>query len=196
MTRHKTSIDPDYFETMFRETSDPWDLESSPYEREKYAHSIRALAGRRYELGFEIGCAKGVLTQALARHCDGLVAIDVSETALQAARERCAAFRHVSFGRMVFPGQAPMGSAFDLIILSEVAYYWDDGDIVRAGQWIAAHVARGGNILLVHWTGDTDYPQSGDDAVRKLRAALSPAIAVITTERLTHYRLDLWRAPL
>ncbi|WP_373443273.1 SAM-dependent methyltransferase [Sphingobium sp. Z007] len=179
---------------MFQETSDPWDLESSAYERDKYAHSIRALAGRRYELGFEVGCAKGVLTQALAPHCDALVAIDVSETALEAARERCAAFDHVSFGRMVFPGQAPMGSAFDLIILSEVAYYWDDEDIIHAARWIAAHVVRGGDILLVHWTGDTDYPQSGDDAVRKLSEALGPAIAVIAAERLAHYRLDLWRA--
>lgn len=194
MTRHKTSLGRDYFETMFRETDDPWNLESSVYERDKYAHSIRALAGRNYGLGFEIGCAKGVLTQALAPHCQALLAIDVSETALGAARERCAAFDHISFGRMAFPGQAPMGSAFDLIILSEVAYYWDDDDIAHAARWISAHIARGGDILLVHWTGDTDYPQSGDDAVLKLLAALTTAITVITTERLPHYRLDLWRA--
>jgi predicted TPR repeat methyltransferase len=116
MTRHKNSLGHDYFETMFRATDDPWELESSAYERDKYAHSIRALAGRTYELGFEIGCAKGVLTQSLAPHCHAFLAIDVSETALKAARERCAAFDHVSFGRMEFPGQAPMGSAFDLII--------------------------------------------------------------------------------
>ncbi|CCW18241.1 methyltransferase, putative [Sphingobium indicum BiD32] len=194
MTRHKTSLGHDYFETIFRRTEDPWELESSAYERDKYAHSIRVLAGRTYELGFEIGCAKGVLTQLLATHCHALLAIDVSETALKAARERCAAFDHVSFGRMAFPGQAPMGSAFDLIILSEVAYYWDDQDISRAAQWIITHIAPGGDILLVHWTGDTDYPQSGDDAVGKLQAPLASAITVITTERMPHYRLDLWRA--
>jgi SAM-dependent methyltransferase len=194
MKRHKSSLSSDYFESMFRATDDPWNLESSPYERDKYGHSIRALAGRSYELGFEIGCAKGVLTQLLAPHCHALLAIDVSETALAAARERCAAFDHVSFGRMAFPGQAPIGSAFDLIILSEVAYYWDDDDIGRAARWITAHIARGGDILLVHWTGETDYPQSGDDAVLKLLAALAPEITVITAERLPHYRLDLWRA--
>lgn len=194
MTRHKNSLGHDYFETMFRGTDDPWNLESSAYERDKYAHSIRALGGRTYELGFEIGCAKGVLTQSLAPHCHALLAIDISETALKAARERCAAFDHVSFGRMAFAGQAPMGSAFDLIILSEVAYYWDDQDISRAAQRITTHIAPGGDILLVHWTGDTDYPQSGDDAVMKLQAALAPAITVITTERMPHYRLDLWRA--
>ena len=194
MTRHKNSLGHDYFETMFRGTDDPWDLESSAYERDKYAHSIGALAGRTYELGFEIGCAKGVLTQSLATHCHALLAIDVSETALKAARERCAAFDHVSFGRMLFPGQVPMGSAFDLIILSEVAYYWDDLDISRAAQWITTHIVPGGDILLVHWTGETDYPQSGDDAVGKLQCALAPAIAIIVGERMPNYRLDLWRA--
>ena len=194
MTRHKASLGHDYFETMFRATDDPWELESSAYEQDKYAHSIRALAGRTYGLGFEIGCAKGVLTQSLAPHCHALLAIDISETALKAARERCAAFDHVSFGQMAFPGQAPVGGIFDLIILSEVAYYWDDLDISRAAQWITTHIAPGGDILLVHWTGETDYPQSGDDAVIKLQAALAPAITVITTERMPHYRLDLWRA--
>jgi SAM-dependent methyltransferase len=194
MTRHKTSLDPDYFENMFRATDDPWDLESSTYERNKYAHSVRALSGRIYELGFEIGCAKGVLTRHLASHCHALLAIDVSETALHAARERCAALDHISFARMVFPAQVPIGSAFDLLIFSEVAYYWDDADIARAAEWITAHLAPGGDILLVHWTGDTDYPQTGDEAVSKLLTAFSPAITIMATERLPHYRLDLWRA--
>ncbi|MES2175040.1 MAG: SAM-dependent methyltransferase [Pseudomonadota bacterium] len=194
MKRHKTSLGHDYFETMFRATDDPWELGSSAYEQDKYAHSIRALAGRTYGLGLEIGCAKGVLTQSLALHCHALLAIDVSETALEAARARCAMFDHVSFGQMAFPGQAPMGGAFDLTILSEVAYYWDDDDIGRAARWIADHIAPGGDILLVHWTGDTDYPQSGDDAVRKLQAALGSAVTVITAQRMPQYRLDLWRA--
>lgn len=193
MTRRKASLDRAYFETMFRSTDDPWDLESSAYERDKYAHSIRSLGGRTYGLGFEIGCAKGVLTQSLAPHCNALLAIDISETALKAARERCAAFDHVSFGQMAFPGQAPVGGIFDLIILSEVAYYWDDHDIGRAAQWITGHMAPGGDILLVHWTGDTDYPQSGDDAVHKMQAALAPAITEITAQRTAKYRLDLWR---
>ncbi|SES17533.1 SAM-dependent methyltransferase [Sphingobium sp. YR768] len=194
MTRHTTSIDPQYFENMFRASNDPWDLESSAYERDKYAHSVGALGGRTYELGFEIGCAKGVLTQALARHCRALLAIDVSETALEAARIRCASLDHISFGRMVFPSQTPIGSAFDLIILSEVAYYWDDADIAHAAAWIAAHLAPRGEILLVHWTGETDYPQSGDDAVSKLQTALASSVNVVIEERAPRYRLDLWRA--
>ncbi|BBF70917.1 MULTISPECIES: class I SAM-dependent DNA methyltransferase [Sphingomonadaceae] len=193
MTRHEASLDADYFEGMFRGTDDPWDLESSDYEREKYAHTLLALGSRHYELGFEVGCAKGVLTRGLAEHCRALLAIDISETALKAARERCETFDQISFARMAFPDEAPLGSAFDLIILSEVVYYWDDGDIGRAAEWIDTHLAEGGDLLLVHWTGETDYPQGGDEAVAKMRDALDAPLLVVAAERRDRYRLDLWR---
>lgn len=192
MTRHVSSLDPEYFEQMFQGTQDPWSLETSAYEQAKYAHSIQALGSRRYELGFEIGCAKGMLTRQLAKQCRALVAIDVSETALLAARERCAAFDHVSFNRMTFPAQVPLGGPFDLIILSEVIYYWDDADIRRAAEWVGTHGAPGGDLLLVHWTGETDYPQSGDEAVEKFRSAMRGPVEVVTAERRDQYRLDLW----
>ena len=193
MTRHPTSLDPAYFERMFRDSADPWDLESSPYEQGKYDHSIAALQGRTYARGLEVGCAKGVLTHRLAPHCRALLAVDVSETALSAARTRCTDQPHVAFERMTFPRQAPSESGYDLMLLSEVVYYWDDADILRAADWITRHLAPGGDILLVHWTGETDYPQSGDEAVAKLLDALGSEITVMTQEQWPQYRLDLWR---
>lgn len=82
------------------------------------------------------------------------------------------------------------------LVLSEVAYYWDDADLARASGWIAANVTPGGDILLVHWTGETDYPQSGDAAVAKLWQALEQRIEVLRAERHPEYRLDLWRMHL
>lgn len=193
MTRHPTSLDPAYFERMFRDSADPWDLESSSYEQGKYDHSIAALQGRTYARGLEVGCAKGVLTHRLAPHCRALLAVDVSETALAAARTRFADQPHVAFERMTFPRQAPSDGGHDLMLLSEVVYYWDDADILRAADWIARHLVPGGDILLVHWTGETDYPQSGDGAVAKLNDALGSAITVMTQEQCPQYRLDLWR---
>jgi len=192
MNRPSTSLDPDYFESMFRGAEDPWDLERSDYERGKYAHTVRALHGRDYRQAFEVGCAKGVLTASLAPHCGALLAIDVSATALKAARARCASLDQVSFANMVFPQQTP-SRAFDLVVLSEVVYYWDDRDIGRAATWIASQVECGGDILLVHWTGQTDYPQGGDEAVEKLHGFLAGRVEVVTDERTAQYRLDLWR---
>lgn len=192
MNRAQTSLPPAYFETMYRGSADPWNFATSPYEHAKYAHSIAALQQRHYPTALEIGCAKGELTSRLAPHCGQLLSLDVSETALHAAASRCAAFPHVRFVQMTFPSSAPHHPC-DLILLSEVAYYWDDADLAQAAIWISAHLNKGGDLLLVHWTGATDYPQSGDQAVTKLQTHLGTAVHIITAERRAEYRLDLWR---
>jgi hypothetical protein len=76
-------------------------------------------------------------------------------------------------------------------VLSEVVYYWDDADIERAAAAIRASATPDCRIILVHWTGDTDYPQTGDAAVTKLRDRLGD-LAVERTEQTDAYRLDLW----
>jgi SAM-dependent methyltransferase len=178
---------------MFKDKPDPWGFETSPYEQDKYDHSIAALNGRRYARAFEIGCANGVLTQRLARHCDALLAVDVSETALASARARCTDQHNVRFARMNCPGEVPMEASFDLIMLSEVAYYWDDADLAHAARTLPALLAGGGDLLLVHWTGVTDYPQSGDAAVEALCHLMASDMEPVMDERRPHYRLDLWR---
>lgn len=192
MARHLHSMDAEYFESMFRGTADPWDLETSSYEQAKYEDSIAALSGRRYAQAFEVGCAKGVLTARLAEHCAALLSIDVSETALASARQRTAHRDGVTFARMAFPGEAPQDQV-DLVVLSEVAYYWDDADLQRTADWLSTHLVGGGDLLLVHFTGDTDYPQSGDEAVDKLFALLGQMITVVTAHHRPGYRLELWR---
>lgn len=191
--RRQTSLDAEYFEQMFREKPDPWGFETSAYEQAKYANTIKALDGRHFEQALEVGCANGVLTAQLAPMCDRLLAIDVSETALGLARERCRDLPQVTFDRMAFPRQTPEATAFDLLLLSEVAYYWDDDDLQRAADWIAGAAAPGGELLLVHWTGETDYPQTGDGAVQKLHKMLADRIVLVRTDRQVEYRLDLWR---
>lgn len=190
------SLPPEYFERMFAGTPDPWDFETSPYEQAKYAHSVATLSGRNYRHAFEIGCANGVLTRQLAEHCDDLLAVDVSETALASARGRCRDLPEVRFARMSFPGDVPTEGSFDLIVLSEVAYYWDDADLERAAAKVLALLAPGGDLLLVHWVGETDYPQSGDEAVEGLHEVMASGVEILLYERRPEYRLDLWRRRL
>ncbi|GGB65784.1 class I SAM-dependent DNA methyltransferase [Blastomonas aquatica] len=191
--RHQTSLDAKYFEQMFRDKPDPWGFETSAYEQAKYARTLEALGDRRFDRALEVGCANGVLTALLAPYCDRLLAIDISETALRLARERCSDLADVAFEQLAFPRQTPEEKSFDLLLLSEVVYYWDDGDLERAAEWIARTVVPGGKVLLVHWTGETDYPQSGDEAVEKLYAMLTDRIDLVRTDRQPEYRLDLWR---
>lgn len=187
--QRRSSLTSDYFENMFAGDPDPWRLETSPYEAAKYDMSIAALGGRKYRSALEVGCAIGVLTERLSAHAVELLAIDVSETALARAGARCDGVR---FERRAFPAEAPDGP-YDLIVLSEVLYYLDDEDLIAAGRWADRALARGGDMLLVHWTGETDYPQSGDDAVAKFDEAVRAPLVKLRTERHESYRLDLWR---
>ena len=193
MTRHSQSLDANYFESMFQGDEDPWSLESSAYEAAKFDRSVSALGGRHYPHAFEVGCAGGSLTQRLASSTGDLLAVDISETALARARKRCADLPQVRFEQMAFPGETPSNRRFDLIVMSEVAYYWDDADIARAAEAARRSLENGGDLLLVHFTGETDYPQSGDEVVDKLWSALDEEFDVILAEPHDRYRLDLWR---
>lgn len=190
--RRSGSLDAAYFEGIFAGDRDPWGLDSSAYETAKFEDSVAAIADRRYRQGFEIGCAQGALTHRIAPSCDALLAIDLSTTALARARLRCEGDPNVRFAAMAYPGEHPGAERFDLIVLSEVAYYWDADDIGRAAAHIGDALAPRGRVLLVHWTGDTDYPQSGDGAVEALWAILYPLLRVERQERREGYRLDLW----
>lgn len=193
MTRHTRTLGAGYFEDMFKGDADPWKLETSPYEAAKFDRSIRALGGRSYANGLEVGCAGGSLTARLAPRTTRLLAVDISPTAVERARLRCAEWPNVRVEEMAFPEAAPQTGGFDIVVLSEVAYYWADEDLDLAACEIRRLLASGGDLLLVHWTGETDYPQSGDEAVRKLSIALKDEVEVVLSERHDRYRLDLWR---
>lgn len=183
------SLEPQYFEEKYREKLDYWDFEHSPYEAEKYGRTLAALPRPQYPRAFEIGCSIGVLTRRLAERCDALLSIDVSPLALEAARERCASQAHVNVRLMRFPREAPV-SPFDLIVVSEVGYYWSREELAVAQGAIEHLLLPGGHLLLVHWTHYvSEYPLTGDEVHEAFRH--NPAFAVLRAERTPDYRLDL-----
>lgn len=190
-----SSLGADYFEDVFAGDPDPWGLESRPYEAEKHARTVASLGDRRFRRGLEVGCAGGALTARLADRCEALVALDISRTALDRARRRLGRRPHLAFRQAAFPHDVALAGPFDLIVLSEVAYYWSDQDLAAAAAFVRAHLAPGGMVLLVHWTGETDYPQTGDGAVTTLWRDLEDILSVSLDARQPGYRLDLWRRP-
>jgi predicted TPR repeat methyltransferase len=184
------SLNADYFARLYAESSDPWDFATSAYENEKYRTTIRELGQRRFRSGFEIGCSIGVLTSMLASCCDTLLAVDISEGALEAARERCAPLANVSFRRMTFPRDVPAGP-FDLIVVSEVGYYWSDGDLQLAID-VIARVAPGGTVELVHFLPKVeDYVRDGDAVHARFLA--DPRFERLRGMRTERYRIDVLR---
>ena len=156
------SLPSEHFEAMYRKSIDPWKYETSAYEQEKYQNTLAVLPRRRYQKAFEIGCSIGVLTKLLSIYCDELLAVDCSLSALQHAQKRCAGRSQVSFQQMSIPSDFP-SSSFDLILLSEVGYYWSLDDLQLARECITHHLEPNGHLLLVHWAlYSKDHLVSGD----------------------------------
>ena len=157
------SLPAHYFDRIYARDPDPWSFETSTYEQEKYAMTLDHMPREVYERGLEVGCSIGVLTAKLAGRTKQLLALDVSERALEIARERLAGSRHVGFACMQVPAELPEGS-FDLIVVSEVGYYWQQADLEYAADRLATIQPRGGHLMLVHLTEDVpDYPLNGDE---------------------------------
>lgn len=193
-TNQPNTLNPDYFDDVYRANDDPWAFTSSPYERAKYQDTLAALPRPRYEQAFEIGSSIGVLTAQLALRCGHLLSVDVSEAALAQARQRCAQLPQVELRKMQVPAEFPEGQ-FDLILLSEVGYYWAPADLARAADLMLAALPAGAQLLLVHWTPVVpDYPQTGDEVHDFFleKAAPGGPLAHLHGHRAEKYRLDLF----
>ncbi|CAN5475722.1 hypothetical protein BH10ACI4_BH10ACI4_26800 [soil metagenome] len=157
------SLSPRYFERVYKGNPDPWNFESSSYEQGKYAATIDALPSDHYRSALEVGCSIGVLTQLLARKCTHLLALDVSDRALEQASLRCAAQRNVHFELRRVPQEMPEGE-FDLLVISEVAYYWSRADLGLAADGLSDRAMSGAHLVLVHLIEPVpDYPLNGDE---------------------------------
>jgi SAM-dependent methyltransferase len=188
----KPSLPPSYFDQMYRKDPDPWQFETSDYEAQKYAATIATLPRDRYRSAFEIGGSIGVLTRKLAARCDSLLSVDVSETAQARAIQRCQDLSHVHFQIMQVPDRYP-DETFDLVVLSEVGYYWCWDDLKKAQQQILASLEPGGHLLLVHWTPyAADYPLRGDDVHDSFFKWVPEHLHHLTGQRQELYRLDLF----
>ncbi|MGP9810568.1 class I SAM-dependent DNA methyltransferase [Rhodopseudomonas sp. NSM] len=187
MSRKTTTIPPDYFEQKYRADIDPWRFRSSDYEREKYRATIEALARPRYGRGLEVGCSIGVLTGLLAQRCDTLLAIDASSTAIAAARETQPP--NVTLAVATLPQDFPPGE-FDLIVLSEVLYYFDRDDLHRVAELCANALRPDGEVILCHWLGETDYPLTGTAASDQFAGAVAVRLPVRAIVRDAAYRLE------
>jgi SAM-dependent methyltransferase len=163
-----------YFDQMYANRADPWDLAIRWYEQRKYSITLALLPDRRYRHAFEPGCSIGTLTELLAQRCDHVTAVDVAEAALAGAEERlttAGSRDRVTLLRSALDAPWP-AEPFDLVVLSEVGYYLD-GDLLA--EVLARECARlpGMTLVAAHWRHDVaDYPLTGDQ-VHDIIAATS-----------------------
>ncbi|WP_207841418.1 class I SAM-dependent DNA methyltransferase [Williamsia soli] len=183
-------MEESYFHEMYRDSDDPWGFTSRWYEQRKYQMTLAALSAPRYGAAFEAGCSIGVLSEQLAARCDQLLAVDLSDKAVQIAAERLEPLG----GRVVvetrdFVADWPTGT-FDLIVLSEVLYYLDPAQLDTVIANATAGLSDDGELIAVHWRWPVEeYPQTGDQVHNRLRdSELAHTAGYLDTD----FRLDVF----
>jgi SAM-dependent methyltransferase len=177
-----------FFENKYRQDIDPWNFESSPYEKERYAAILRTLRNHGYSSAFEPGCSIGVLTQALARYCSRLEAVDISPTAVVRAQARCKDLLNVHIQCGSLPEAIPDGE-FDLVVFSEIGYYFERRELEKITQELCEKLIPGGTLIAAHWLGTSaDHLLSGDQVHESIRE--NDNLSLDKAERYRNFRLD------
>jgi 2-polyprenyl-3-methyl-5-hydroxy-6-metoxy-1,4-benzoquinol methylase len=103
---------------------DPWGLDASELDQRRYQRQLELLGDRRYGRALEIGCASGSFTRRLAPLCDDLVALDISERAIERARAAHSGGPGVEYRvANVMEIDLQHEGSWDLVVLTETAYY-------------------------------------------------------------------------
>jgi SAM-dependent methyltransferase len=140
---------------------DPYHTATNGYEQRKYADILDVLGTRRFGRALEIGCSEGVFTAELAPLCDEVVAVDISDVAVERARARLAGRPGVRVERRTLPLDFPDGP-FDLIVCSDVLYLWA-AEVLDIGlRAILSALRPDGTLLLAHYVGSFGFPLTGD----------------------------------
>lgn len=157
------------FERQYRADPDPWDLASSRYEQAKYDRTVAALGDCTFPFGLELGASIGVLSERLAPRCGRLITLEPSPTAIDAARRRLELVPNVDVRLGSAPEDVPAWT-FDLVVCSEVLYYFCPEELARVLGALDRVMPRGATLLAVHWRGRGTHQLTGDAVHAVLRA--------------------------
>jgi SAM-dependent methyltransferase len=190
MTTTTETLGASYFDGMYSAAADPWGFEERWYERRKYAIALAMLPRERYRAAFEPGCSVGVFSRMLAPRCDTLLSCDLAAAAVRAAAGRTSDLPQVRVEQRDIPRQWPSGR-FDLIVLSEVLYYFGDHDLEQVLKQAAGSLEPDGTLLAVHWRHPVaEYPRTGDDVHGVLAA--QPGLAPLAVHSESDFLAEVY----
>lgn len=180
-----------YFDALYAQDIDPWDFEDSNYERAKRSDTISFLR-EHYDQACEVGCSIGVLTEQLAPRCGRLVGVDIARAAALKARARLARFAHADIRVLHLPHH-DIDEACDLLVLSEVLYFLSREEVAAMADLAKRRVLPGGDVLIVHYDGETQTALSGRQATDVFLEAAAPFFTLVRSEQREGYHVRLLR---
>ncbi|WP_338403778.1 bifunctional PIG-L family deacetylase/class I SAM-dependent methyltransferase [Cellulosimicrobium arenosum] len=181
------SLGRDFFDRFYTGRADPWGFESRWYEERKREVLLATLPRPRFRAALEIGCSTGVLTVAIETRADRVVGVDIADAPLEIARRRVGS--GVKLLRLDTPDQWPEGR-FDLVVLSEVLYYYGREDLDRALDRAVGSLTDDGVLVACHWRHEVpEYPLGGDEA--QGRVVARPELEVVVHHEEEDFVLDV-----
>jgi len=147
-----------FFEELWKR-GDPWALGTAQFEHARYRDLRSTICDRHYASVLEIGCGNGAMTRELAAFSDRVLALDISPTAIEQARDACADLPQVEF-RQANIMQHHLGDdgSFDLVVMSETIYYLGWLYPMFDVGWLVTEIHRvihpGGRLLLANTLGE------------------------------------------
>ncbi|MEX2220195.1 MAG: class I SAM-dependent methyltransferase [Candidatus Rokuibacteriota bacterium] len=141
---------------------DFWELESSEFERARYARLIEVLQGARFPRALELGCGAGYFTRLLAPQVDHLVAYDISPSAIARARAAggAAATGAIAAGNAMEYAWRTDGP-WDLVVMNETICYlgwlYSFFDVAWFAGEVHAATRPGGRFLMANTMDKQGY---------------------------------------
>lgn len=132
------------FPELFAEINDPWGYSTSGFEKERFNIIIQLAQSVPHKNILEIGCAEGHLTEKLAKITHNMSAIEISADAIARAKQKTSG---VNFINSDFEKYQPKNKKYDLVVLSEVLYYFKNKDAV------IKNIKKSGRYLIVSNAG-------------------------------------------
>jgi SAM-dependent methyltransferase len=149
-----------FFEDLWRQ-GDPWEFQTSNFERDKYARQLAILQGRRYARVLEIGCGNGCFTRLITGIADRVVALDISPTAIAQARQAAARSEATDFRIANIMDYDPRAEGpWDLVIMSETICYlgwlYSLFDVAWLACQLLSATSAGGRLLMANTCGGVE----------------------------------------
>jgi ubiquinone/menaquinone biosynthesis C-methylase UbiE len=138
------TFDKDYFENLYKENK-TWNY-GNGFEQRKFKAILSMIPDKNYDDVLDIGCSTGILTQKLYNlKIKNLTGIDISETAINKASD----FKPIKFEIGSLPSLKYNDDSFDLVVCSDVLWYFDKVNIEKSLIEIKRILKEDGYILIV-----------------------------------------------
>lgn len=138
-----------YFDWALRNDTTPFG-EGGEGEYEKYARILHTLDFKgHYTNVLDLGCGEGYLTRRLAGRSGRILGVDISPTVIRRAGRRLAPFDNVEL-RAADALTDEIGESFELVLCSELLYYFNIKQFGAVAGKIERWTRPGGYLLLAH----------------------------------------------